>query len=140
MHTVFVMASPRTGLRIFQRYRRRERSYVKKKKRVKKKKKEKKKNEERKSNLRGIVHDADTGVANSWIDKNRNDLFRIICQGSLRSPPKFRRLNEPLNHSDTIYYRYYASSRSGRLPEAEKRTKIEKQTNTGKSGGREGWR
>lgn len=139
MHTVFVMASPRTGLRIFQRYRRRERSYVKKKKRVKKKK-EKKKNEERKSNLRGIVHDADTGVANSWIDKNRNDLFRIICQGSLRSPPKFRRLNEPLNHSDTIYYRYYASSRSGRLPEAEKRTKIEKQTDTGKSGGREGWR
>lgn len=50
--------------------------------------KRKKKRTSERAICEGIVQDADTGVANSRIDKNRNDLFSIICQGSLRSLAK----------------------------------------------------
>lgn len=54
---------------------------------MKKRRTEREKERERKKKERaiceGIVQDADTGVTNSRIDKNRNDLFSIICHGSL---------------------------------------------------------
>lgn len=88
MHTVFVMASPRTGLRIFQLYSGERRIREKKKERDREREKRKEKRTSERAICEGIVHDADTGVTNSRIDKNRNDLFPIICQGSLRSLAK----------------------------------------------------